>query len=126
MGGADEDRLIGYSRLGDRLRVSSTAEFTGFDRSHTPANFASMLRTAHELFPGAFDEKKAEFWAGLRPMMPSSVPGIGLARSRNYYLDAGHGHLGWTTSCGSGKLLADLVAGRKPEFDTQGLLYRNR
>lgn len=124
MGGADEDRLIGYSRLGNRLRVSSTAEFTGFDRGHKPADFAAMFRTAHELFPGAFDEKKAELWAGLRPMMPSSVPVIGRARYRNLYLDAGHGHLGWTTACGSGKLLADLVAGRKPEFDARGLLYR--
>ena len=123
MGGADEDRLIGYSRLGDRLRISSTAEFTGFDRTHKPSNFASMLRTAHELFPGAFDEKKAEFWAGLRPMMPSSVPVIGRARYRNFYLNTGHGHLGWTTSCGSGKLVADLIAGRQPEFDTQGLIY---
>ena len=124
MGGADEDKLIGYSRLGDRLRISSTAEFTGFDRTHKPSNFASMLRTAHELFPGAFDEKRAEFWAGLRPMMPSSVPVIGRARYRNLYLNTGHGHLGWTTSCGSGKLVADLIAGREPEFDTQGLIYR--
>ena len=124
MGGADEDKLIGYSRLGDRLRISSTAEFTGFDRTHKPSNFASMLRTAHELFPGAFDEKRAEFWAGLRPMMPSSVPVIGRARYRNLYLNTGHGHLGWTTSCGSGKLIADLIAGREPEFDTQGLIYR--
>lgn len=123
MGGADEDKLIGYSRLGDRLRISSTAEFAGFDRSHKPAHFAAMLRTARELFPGAFDENKAELWAGLRPMMPSSVPVIGQARYRNLYLDTGHGHLGWTTACGSGKLLADLVAGRKPEFDTSGLLY---
>ena len=124
MGSADEDKLIGYSRLGDRLRISSTAEFTGFDRTHKPSNFASMLRTAHELFPGAFDEKRAEFWAGLRPMMPSSVPVIGRARYRNLYLNTGHGHLGWTTSCGSGKLVADLIAGREPEFDTQGLIYR--
>jgi D-amino-acid dehydrogenase len=123
MGGADEDRLIGYSRLGNRLRISSTAEFTGFDRSHRPGDFAAMFRTAKELFPGAFDEKKAELWAGLRPMMPSSVPVIGRARYKNLYLDTGHGHLGWTTACGSGRLLADLVAGRKPEIDTAGLGY---
>lgn len=123
MGGADEDSLVGYSRLGDRLRVSSTAEFTGFDRTWRPRDFASIFRTANELFPGAFDEKKAELWAGLRPMMPSSVPVLGPARYRNLYLDTGHGHLGWTTACGSAKLLADLIAGRKPEIDTQGLLY---
>jgi D-amino-acid dehydrogenase len=123
MGGADEDRLIGYSRLGDRLRLSSTAEFTGFDRSHRPDDFATMFRTAHDLFPGAFDEKHAETWAGLRPMMPNSVPVIGPARYPNLYLDTGHGHVGWTMAAGSGQLLADLVAGRKPEVDPTGLLY---
>lgn len=125
MGGADEDRLIGYSRLGNRLRISSTAEFTGFDRSYKSSDFAAMFKTAHELFPGAFDEKKAELWAGLRPMMPNSVPVIGRARYKNLYLDTGHGHVGWTMACGSARLLADLVAGRKPEIDPQGLVYRN-
>ena len=124
MGGADEDRLIGYSRLGDRLRLSSTAEFTGFDRSHRPRDFATMFATAHDLFPGAFDEKRAEVWAGLRPMMPNSVPVIGQARYKNFYLDTGHGHVGWTMAAGSGQFLADLVAGRKPEIDPHGLLYK--
>jgi D-amino-acid dehydrogenase len=124
MGGADEDRLIGYSRLGDRLRLSSTAEFAGFDRSHKPSDFATMFHTARDLFPGAFDEKGAEVWAGLRPMMPNSVPVIGPARYKNLYLDTGHGHVGWTMAAGSGQFLTDLIAGRKPEIDPQGLLYR--
>jgi D-amino-acid dehydrogenase len=124
MGGADEDRLIGYSRLGDRLRLSSTAEFAGFDRSHRPKDFATMFATARDLFPGAFDEKRAEVWAGLRPMMPNSVPVIGRARYRNLYLDTGHGHVGWTMAAGSGQFLADLIAGRTPEIDPQGLLYK--
>lgn len=125
MGGVDEDRLIAYSRLGNRLRLASTAEFAGYDRSHKPSDFATMFRTAHDLFPGAIDESKAVLWAGLRPMMPASVPVHGPARYPNLFLDTGHGHVGWTMSCGSGKLVADLVAGRKPEIDTAGLLYRN-
>ncbi|OHV59592.1 amino acid dehydrogenase [Mesorhizobium sp. LCM 4577] len=123
MGGADEDRLIGYSRLGNRLRMSSTAEFTGFDRSFKPGDFRTILETGKDLFPGAFDEKKAVLWAGLRPMMPSSVPVFGQAKYRNLYLDTGHGHLGWTMACGSGQFLADIVAGRKPQIDPKGLLY---
>lgn len=114
MGGADEDQLLAYSRLGNRLRMSSTAEFTGFDRSFKPRDFNSILKTGKDLFPGAFDEKKALLWAGLRPMMPNSVPVFGRAKYRNLYLDTGHGHLGWTLACGSGKLITDLVAGRKP------------
>jgi len=125
MGGVDEDRLIAYSRLGNRLRIASTAEFAGYDRSHKPADFTTMFKTAHDLFPGAIDESKAVLWAGLRPMMPGSVPVHGRARYANLYLDTGHGHVGWTMACGSGKLTADLVAGRRPEIDTTGLLYRN-
>jgi D-amino-acid dehydrogenase len=125
MGGVDEDRLIAYSRLGNRLRIASTAEFAGYDRTHKPADFATMFKTAHDLFPGAVDESKAVLWAGLRPMMPGSVPVHGRARYANLYLDTGHGHVGWTMACGSGKLTADLVAGRSPEIDTAGLLYRN-
>jgi len=125
MGGADEDRLIGYSRLGNRLRMSSTAEFTGFDRGHRQQDFATMLNVGKELFPGAFDGQKAEFWAGLRPMMPSSVPVLGQARYENLYLDTGHGHLGWTMAAGSGRFLADQIAGRMPGIDPQGLLYES-
>ena len=124
MGGVDEDHLIAYSRLGNRLRLTSTAEFTGFDRTHRPSDFAAMFKSGKELFPGVFDEKKAELWSGLRPMMPNSVPVFGQARYKNLYLDTGHGHLGWTMACGSGKFLADLVAGRKPEIDPQGLVYQ--
>ena len=123
MGGVDEDRLIAYSRLGDRLRLASTAEFAGFDRSHRPSDFVTLFRTAGELFPGAIDERKAERWAGLRPMMPNSVPVIGRARYENLYLDTGHGHVGWTMAAGSACLLADLVAGRKTAIDPKGLLY---
>jgi D-amino-acid dehydrogenase len=125
MGGVDDDRLIAYSRLGDRLRLAATAEFAGFDRGHRPSDFASLFRTAHDLFPGAFRESDAVLWAGLRPMMPNSVPVHGRARYANLYLDTGHGHVGWTMACGSGKFLADLVAGRQPDIDPEGLVYRN-
>jgi len=124
MGGVDDDRLIAYSRLGNRLRLAATAEFAGFDRSFRPSDFASLFATASQLFPGAFDLGNAELWAGLRPMMPNSVPVHGPARYRNLYLDTGHGHVGWTLACGSGKFTADLLAGRKTDIDPAGLLYR--
>jgi D-amino-acid dehydrogenase len=124
LGGVDEDHFLAYSRLGNRIRLAATAEFAGFDRSHRPEDFAKLLRTGRDLFPGAFDERRAELWAGLRPMMPNSVPVIGRARFKNLYLDTGHGHVGWTMAAGSGKLLADLVAGRRPDIDPAGLVYR--
>ena len=69
------------------------------------------------------DYDKAERWAGLRPMTPSSVPILGRARYRNFFLNVGHGHVGWTMSCGSAKFIADCLAGRAPEIDGDGLLY---
>jgi D-amino-acid dehydrogenase len=123
IGGVDEDKLVAFSRLGNRLRVAATAEFAGYDRSHRPRDFTQLLATAKELFPRGGDYAGAEYWAGLRPMTPSSVPILGRARYDNFYLNVGHGHVGWTMSCGSGKFVADLVAGRRPEIDTEGLLY---
>lgn len=123
LGGVDEDRYVAYSRQGTRLRLASTAEFAGLDRTHKPRDFASLFATGADLFPGYFDPAAAERWVGLRPMTPTSVPVHGRARFDNLYLDTGHGHVGWTMACGSGKLTADLIAGRKPEIDTQGLLY---
>lgn len=124
IGLVDEDKLIAMSRLGDRLRMASTAEFSGFDRGYRPGDFASIFRTARELFPEGGDYEQPEYWAGLRPMTPSSVPILGRARYENFHLNVGHGHLGWTLSCGTGKFVADLLAGRKPEIDSEGLFYQ--
>lgn len=123
LGGVDEDRLIAYSRLGDRLRLACTAEFAGYDRSHRPQDFSTLLAVARELFPESADFERAEYWAGLRPMTPTSVPILGRTRYQNLFLDCGHGHVGWTMACGSGRFVADIVAGRKPEIDPEGLLY---
>ncbi|MGH7185636.1 MAG: FAD-dependent oxidoreductase, partial [Pseudomonadota bacterium] len=123
IGGVDEDKLIAFSRLGDRLRLAATAEFAGYDTGHRASDFDALLATAKELFPEGGDYARAERWAGLRPMTPSSVPILGRAVHRNLYLNVGHGHVGWTMCCGSGKLVADLVGGRKPEIDPEGLLY---
>ncbi len=123
IGGVDEDKLVAYSRLGDHMRLASTAEFAGYDRSHRPEDFRSLFKVAKDLFPEAGDYSQAEYWAGLRPMTPSSVPIFGRARYENFFLNVGHGHVGWTMSCGSAKFVADLVAGRTPEIDPEGLLY---
>jgi D-amino-acid dehydrogenase len=112
----DEYKLV-FSRLGDRLRIAGTAELNGYDRSINDVRCRAIVRRALELFPGAGDASRAEFWAGLRPTTPSNVPYIGGTRYPNLYLNTGHGTLGWTHSCGSGRALADLVSGRRPEID---------
>ena len=125
MGVCDEDRLVVTCPMGGRLRIASIAELSGYDKGHRPADFRGMLRFARELFPGAGDFERPEYWAGLRPMTPSSVPILGRGRYENLFLDTGHGHIGWTMACGSGKVTADLVAGREPDIDLEGLVYRS-
>ena len=112
----DQHRLV-FSRLGGRLRVAGTAEFAGYDTSLNEARCAALLARAFTLFPRAGRRAGAEFWAGLRPATPNNVPLIGMSRYRNLFVNTGHGTLGWTMACGSGKLMADLVSGRLPEID---------
>lgn len=123
MGGVDDDNLIAYAPMGDRLRLTSTAEFSGYDRSHRPRDFRAMLRLGRELFPSAADYDEPDYWAGLRPMTPDGTPFLGPARYRNLYLNTGHGHIGWTMSCGSAKVTANLIAGRDPGVDLEGMRY---
>ncbi len=112
----DQHRLV-FSRLGGRLRVAGTAEFAGYDTSLNDARCAALLARAFTLFPRAGRRAEAEFWAGLRPATPNNVPLIGMSRFRNLFVNTGHGTLGWTMACGSGRLMADLVSGRLPEID---------
>jgi D-amino-acid dehydrogenase len=113
----DDEYKIVFSRLGDRLRIAGTAELNGYDTSVNERRCRAILRRTLELFPGAGDASRAEFWAGLRPTTPSNVPYIGATAYRNLFLNTGHGTLGWTHSCGSGRALADIVSGRQPEID---------
>jgi D-amino-acid dehydrogenase len=121
LGGVDEDRLIAYSRLGDRLRLAATAEFAGYDLSHRPADFARLLAFAADVFPAHTAGARPEEWAGLRPMTPTSVPILGPVPGSNLHLNTGHGHVGWTMACGTAKFVADRLAGRTPEIDPEGL-----
>lgn len=110
----DECKLV-ISRLGNRLRVAGTAEFTGYDTSVSPARCAVIVRRVRALFPQLSLDRGVEYWAGLRPATPGNVPLIGVSRLPNLFVNTGHGTLGWTLACGSGRLLADIVAGRAPE-----------
>jgi D-amino-acid dehydrogenase len=124
LGGVDENNLVAWARFGQRLRFTATAEFAGYDTRHTPADFTQMLQAARELFPDGADYGRPSYWAGLRPMTPEGTPLIGRTRHRNLYLNTGHGHMGWTMSCGTAKLLADIMAGRQPELDMTGMTLK--
>ena len=114
---SDVNAKVAISRLGNRLRAAGTAELTGYDTSPSDARCNAILSRIEQLFPGAGDYAGASRWAGLRPMTPSNVPLNGHTRYRNLYLPTGHGTLGWTLACGSGRAAADLIGGRRPEVE---------
>jgi len=111
----DEGHKIVISRLGNRLRAAGTAELTGYDTEVSTVRCAAIARRVRELFPALGAITTMDSWAGLRPATPGNVPLIGRTRLRNLFLNTGHGTLGWTLACGSGRALADLVSGRGPE-----------
>ncbi len=117
----DETYKIAITRLGDRIRVGGTAEIAGYDLVLRKARRETLEHSVCDLFPLGGDVAKAEFWCGLRPMTPDGTPVVGPTPYRNLFLNTGHGTLGWTMACGSGRLLADLVAGRQPGIDVEGL-----
>lgn len=123
VGGLDETNLIGWARFGSRLRFTATAEFAGFDTSHRPSSFAHTVQTARDLFPHSADYSQPSYWSGLRPMTPRGTPILGKARHGNLFFNTGHGHLGWTWSCGTARIVVDMMIGKKPEIDVTGLTY---
>lgn len=121
LSGVDENNLVAWARFGNRLRFTATAEFSGYDRSHSPADFAPMLRVAQQLFGNGADFSEPEYWAGLRPMTPENTPILGRTRHHNLYFNTGHGHMGWTMACGTASVVADIMNGRTPAIDITGM-----
>ena len=117
----DETHKVAVTRLGDRIRVGGTAELAGFSLALREARRETLNHVVTDLFPRGGDISRAEFWCGLRPMTPDGTPVVGPTRVQGLWLATGHGTLGWTMAAGTGRVLADLVSGRKPEIDVSGL-----
>ncbi|MBR0728840.1 D-amino-acid dehydrogenase [Bradyrhizobium japonicum] len=117
----DESYKVAITRLGNRIRVGGTAEISGYSSQLYDARRATLDHSLTDLFPRGGDLSKATFWSGLRPMTPDGPPVIGPTQYGNLHLNTGHGTLGWTMSCGSGRVLADMLSGKKPEVDVSAL-----
>jgi D-amino-acid dehydrogenase len=113
----DDGYKLVLSRLGNRLRVAGTCELNGYTRELNTTRCETITRRTRELFPDACDYENPVYWTGLRPLTPSNVPYIGKTRFSNLFLNTGHGTLGWTMGCGSGRAIAEIVSGRQPEVD---------
>ncbi|WP_175925949.1 D-amino acid dehydrogenase [Burkholderia cepacia] len=117
----DETYKIAITRFDQRIRVGGMAEIVGFDKKLRAARRETLEMCVNDLFPGGGDTSKATFWTGLRPMTPDGTPIVGRTPMSNLFLNTGHGTLGWTMSCGSGQLLADLISGKMPAIQADDL-----
>jgi D-amino-acid dehydrogenase len=117
----DETYKIAITRFDHRIRVGGMAEVRGFDLALRDKRRRTLEMVVNDLFPGAGDTALASFWTGLRPMTPDGTPIVGPTAVSNLYLNTGHGTLGWTMACGSGRLLADIMSGVNPEIRADDL-----
>ncbi len=122
----DDEKKIAMTRLGDVLRVAGTIEVGGFDLSlDTPLaqkRCEMLLNRIEAILPGVADTRtpaqggNPHYWCGLRPATPTNIPFIGKTKVSKLWVNTGHGTLGWTHGAGSGKAVAELISGRKPEM----------
>ena len=117
----DEQFKVAVSRLGARLRVAGSAEIGGSLRTQNAAALETLYKVLDDWFPGVARMSQAQLWKGARPMMPDGPPLLGASGLQNIWLNLGHGSSGWALSCGSARVVADLIAGRKPAVSIEGL-----
>jgi len=117
----DEAYKVAITRLGKRLRIAGTAELGTRGMILRESALSTLLKVARDWFPSAATYRSAQFWIGARPMLPDGPPVLGPTPLANLYLNTGHGSSGWAMACGSARLLADLISGRTPEIDLDGL-----
>lgn len=109
----DLDMKIVLTRLGNELRVAGTAEFNGYNLEINNERCIAMLDRVKKIYPQGLDFNNTKFWTGLRPSTPGNVPIIKKIKYDNFYVNSGHGTLGWTMATGSGKLLSQIVDNQK-------------
>ena len=117
----DETYKVAITRFDERIRVGGMAEIRGYDLKIDPRKGDTLKMIVQDLFPEAADTTNIDLWTGLRPATPDGTPIVGATSYSNLFLNTGHGTLGWTMACGSGRMLADLLASKQPQISTKGL-----
>lgn len=117
----DETYKVALTRFDNRIRVGGMAEISGYDLSLNPRRRETLEMIVNDLYPQGGDLQAATFWTGLRPTTPDGTPIVGATRYRNLFLNTGHGTLGWTMACGSGRFLADVIGRKRPQISAEGL-----
>lgn len=117
----DETYKVALTRFDNRIRVGGMAEISGYDLSLNPRRRETLEMIVNDLYPQGGGLQAATFWTGLRPTTPDGTPIVGATRYRNLFLNTGHGTLGWTMACGSGRFLADVIGRKRPQISAEGL-----
>jgi len=126
IGAVDEELLVAWCRIGDRLRMTSSAEFTGYETTYNDHDLRLIRKLASDLLPDPAEYDKGVYRACNRPMTPDGPPILGQAGPDNLYINSGHGHMGFTMACGSSRIVADLIDGKKTEIPVEGLTLTSR
>jgi D-amino-acid dehydrogenase len=126
IGAVDEELLVAWCRMGDQLRMTSSAEFTGYETTYRERDFRIIRKLAQDLLPDAAEYEHGTYRACNRPMTPDGPPILGTAKHDNLYINSGHGHMGFTMACGTSRIVADLIDGRKTEIPVEGLTLTSR
>lgn len=115
-----EECHVAITPFADGYRVGSTMEFTGYDDTLNRKRLNYLRKGAAEYLVDPLGDPVSEEWCGWRPMTSDGIPRIGRSpRLRNVWIAAGHSMLGLSMGSGTGKLVAELVAGQKPHLDPQ-------
>ena len=117
----DEAYKTAITPFGNRIRIAGTAEIGDTELALHEASLRTLLKVAKDWFPGVARYSKAQYWVGARPMLPDGAPLLGATPTRGLFLNLGHGSNGWAMACGSGRIVADVIAGRSPEISLDGL-----
>ncbi len=121
----DEHYKVAISRLGNRVRVAGSAEIGGSAGKKRASSIQTLYKVLHDWFPGAAQisntGSSVQEWKGARPMLPDGPPIVSASGLPGLWLNLGHGSSGWALSCGSARAVADMIAGRSPELDMEGL-----
>lgn len=109
----DSDKKMVFTKLGNKLRIAGTAEFNGYNLELNKTRCEVLTNRAKEIYQDGLDYDSVSYWTGLRPSTPGNVPIIGKTKIDNLYINSGHGTLGWTMGCGSGKLISQIINNTK-------------
>jgi D-amino-acid dehydrogenase len=118
---ADADGKFVATPMELGLRFAGTVELAGLAAPPDWRRARVLLTQGRRMLPGLAADYPADritMWMGHRPSLPDSLPVIGHSRaSRDVIYAFGHGHIGMTAAPMTGRIVADLVAGRPAPID---------